>query len=295
MLSTSDYKWWRPSFAEYNKVQEAVVPFCDKDVNIVVSSATATGKTVIAECAFAYHVATGGNCLYICPFRAIADEKTRIWEKSSLSSRGFSIWSGDNSERNETGLVVGTLEAVDIAIKSCKKDEWVKSLKCVVLDEAHIIGDKSRGSVAENVIIDITELNPSCRIIFLSATMGNARELASWIKSLNGKVTKCISSNWRPFDVEYRIYAVDSFSEKIEKTLELVSQNSFVKTLVFVHSKKTGKLLVEKLREVGIRAVFHNASVKASIRAKMEAEFREPYSGLNVMVSTSTLGAGVNV
>ena len=293
-MQVQDYKWWTPSFAEYNAIQSAVIPFCDKDVNLVVAVPTAAGKTVIAECAFGYHVTNSENCLYLCPFKALASEKIEAWEKTSLAKNGIGIWSGDFTEREEAGLVIGTLEAVDFAVKSGKMDDWVKSLGCLVLDEAHIIGD-NRGSVAENILMNVSELNPSCRLILLSATMGNAKEISAWVKSLNGKETKCISSNWRPFKVDYRIYSESTVGGRMDKAVELVEQNRFVKTLLFVHSKKIGSELVKRLRENGIRSVFHNASVKPHLREKMEKEFNDPFSGLDVLVSTGTLGAGVNI
>jgi replicative superfamily II helicase len=41
--------------------------------------------------------------------------------------------------------------------------------------------------------------------------------------------------------------------------------------------------------------VFHNASLSAAKRRKIEEVFGDANSGLNVLVSTSTLGAGVNL
>lgn len=276
-------------------MQSAVVPWCDKDVNIVVSAPTAVGKTTVAECAFGYHEAHSGKCLYVCPFRAIANEKALAWKETPLCYNGFSVWSGDEGERKESCFVIGTLEAVDFAIKSHSHDEWFSSLECLVLDEAHIIGDKARGSVAESVLMDVSAMNQSCRFILLSATMGNARQISKWVKYLNGKDTKCVSTDWRPVPVEYKVHPVYDFKSKLDETVSIVLANPMVKTLLFVHSKKTGKILVERLRDAGVRTVFHNASVKPSVRKRIEEEFNDPFSGLDILVSTSTLGAGVNI
>lgn len=294
-MQTSEYKWWNPGFAEYNKVQSAAIPYCDKDCNLIVSAPTAVGKTAIAECVMAYHVLNGGNVAYVCPFRAIANEKERDWQGSPLAKNGISVWSGDEEKRVEAPLVVSTLESFDFALKSGNHSDWMKSLNCLVADEAHVIGDTNRGSVLENILMEISDVNPNCRLVALSATLGNAREFSSWIKSLNGKQTKCISSNWRPIDVEYKIHPVSSYRDKLKTAIELALEEKDVKTLLFVQSKKTGSALVDELRKNGVRSVFHNASVKPGIRKKMEEEFNNPFSGLNIMVSTGTLGAGVNV
>lgn len=256
---------------------------------------TAVGKTAIAECVMAYHVLTGGTAAYVCPFRAIANEKEKAWAGSPLAKNGMSVWSGESDDREERKFVVSTLESFDFALKSGAHQEWLKSLDCIVADEAHIIGDKTRGSVLENIFMEISEINPKCRLVSLSATLGNCRDFAAWIKSLNGKTTKCISSNWRPIDVDYRIRPVGNYAEKIDVAVDLAAEEPDVKTILFVQSKKSGKEVLERLRKMGIRSVFHNASVKPNIRKKMEEEFNDPFSGLNVMVSTGTLGAGVNV
>ena len=124
--------------------------------------------------------------------------------------------------------------------------------------------------------------------------MGNATEIAKWVKSLNNKTTKCITSNWRPTKVRIQYYVEDEYRDKIDKAVELAVESAFSKTIVFVHSKVTGVELVKKIRSHGARAVFHNAFVSAGNRKKIETAFNDPMSGLNIVVATSTLGAGVN-
>jgi superfamily II RNA helicase len=53
----------------------------------------------------------------------------------------------------------------------------------VIFDEAHYLGDEDRGHVWEEAII-LTP--PRIRMLLLSATIGNAQELARWIEELRG-------------------------------------------------------------------------------------------------------------
>ncbi len=55
------------------------------------------------------------------------------------------------------------------------------STDLVVMDEAHYLGDEDRGHVWEEAII-LTP--PRIRLLLLSATIGNAREFASWIEEV---------------------------------------------------------------------------------------------------------------
>ena len=298
-MRTIEYPWYMPSFPNYNAAQAAAIPFLDKDLNLVISFATATGKTVLAEGAMAYHLSNSPTCrvAYICPFKSLASEKFKAWtEEPQLSKHGVVLWSSDSNEdgRGSERLVVATLESFDLKTRSDHWESWIESLDCVVFDEAHIIGDEGRGGAIESAMMRLTQKKPNVRIILLSATMGNAKDIAKWVKSLNGKPTKCITSSWRPTEVKMEYHLVGGYSEKVDKAVELAEKASVRKTLVFVHSKVTGSELVKRLRERGVRSVFHNASLSGVKRRKIEEVFNDQNSGLNVVISTSTLGAGVN-
>jgi len=195
----------------------------------------------------------------------------------------------------EGRLSITTSESFDAKTRSVHYADWLASLECVVFDEAHLLGDKHRGSSVEASMIRLTKINPTARLILLSATMGNAMEVAKWVKSLNGKVTKCVKSDWRPSKVNIEFIPVDGSDEKIDEAVRVAAEASMKKTVVFVHSKITGAKIVKLLRAKGVRAVFHNASVPSAKRRKIETAFNDKMSGMNVLVSTSTLSAGVNI
>ena len=52
-----------------------------------------------------------------------------------------------------------------------------------MFDEVHYLRDKERGVVWEQAIIMAP---PSVRLVFLSATLPNGREFASWIANIHG-------------------------------------------------------------------------------------------------------------
>jgi len=59
--------------------------------------------------------------------------------------------------------------------------EVVREMAWVIFDEIHYMRDKERGVVWEETII---MLPPTVKLVFLSATIPNAREFAEWIVSL---------------------------------------------------------------------------------------------------------------
>jgi len=300
-MRTAEYPYFRPAFPEFNVAQEAAIPFLDKDLNLVISFATAAGKTVLAECCFGYHLGAveQGRVAYVCPFRSLAAEKFDAWKKEPQFVRyGIMLNTGDSRSDMQgfesARMAILTSESFDSKTRSGQYRKWIQELVCVVFDEAHLIGTKHRGCSVEASLMRLTWQNPSARIVLLSATMGNAMELAKWLKSLNGKATKCVTSSWRPVKVETEYHAVAN-DHKVEKAVELVGRDTGFKTIVFTHSKLTGALLVKSFRAKGIRSLFHNASLTVSKRRAIEERFNDRMSGMNVLVSTSTLGAGVNL
>lgn len=309
-MKTADYQWHQCEFAEFNKVQKSVIPYVDQDVNIVVSFGTATGKTAIAECAAGYHLQNGDNhkFVYCSPLKSLSMEKYNKWKSESQYKKyGISIYTGDKRddrksiERNR--ILVFTTEALNSKTRNASCNDWLEDVACLVVDESHIIGQKRRGAAVEGLLMRYTDLNPDGRVILLSATMTNHLQLASWLKSLNGKPTKAFFSVWSPYHKEYDYHYYpngyrwyENEQRKIDNVCDVVYTNYVdEKIIVFVHSKKTGKSIVDRLSSMGIKCAFHNASLSASKRAKIEKMFNDDVSGMNVLVSTSTLASGINI
>jgi replicative superfamily II helicase len=299
-MFTYDFPYYRPPFPRFNVVQSAVVPHIDKDVNIVAAFATASGKSVLAECAFGFHLSTNSTARvsYVCPFRGLGNQKYREWkENEQLSQYGVVISTGDHGVSVEKflegRLSIVTSESFDSKMRNPKYRDWTRSQSCIVIDEAHVLGE--RNGAIETSLMSFTAINPGARVILLSATLGNAKELASWLKSLNGKQTKCFTSDWRPTKIETELHVVDDgFKDKIDKAVELASENTG-KIVIFVHSRAVGAEICKRLKSIGVRSAFHNASLSLGMRNKIERVFADENSGLNTLVSTSTLSAGVNI
>jgi len=301
-MKVTAYPYYQPPFRVYNVAQSAVIPFLDKDLNLVISFATAVGKTVLAECSFAYHLSTcpDSRVAYVCPFKSLASEKNDEWGSNiQLNQHGLVLATSDTkvsaSDFEENRIALMTFETFDAKTRGDAYGDWIRSLACVVFDEAHLLGDKGRGGAVEASMMRFSKLNSNARLILLSATMTNAQELAKWVKSLNGKATKCVSSSWRPTKIRTEYVVVSGKEEKVSEAVRLAAESSCLKTVVFVHSKITGAEIVKRLRSMGVKSAFHNASISGAHRQKIEKAFNDKMSGLNVLVSTSTLGAGVNV
>jgi replicative superfamily II helicase len=309
-MRTSDYPYFQCKFFEFNTAQSMVVPYFDKDVNLIVAFPTSTGKTAIAECVFGYHLASNdrSKVVYISPYKGITAERQRDWiEDRQFVQHGVIVCTGDyhpsEKEYEDARVVLMTTEAFDNQTRCSGKRSWLSKVACVVYDEAHMIGKEGRGAAVEASMMRISRIAPSARFVLLSATMSNSLDLAKWVKTLNGKETKNIRSTWRPVSLKYRLHAYDdrggwtqTNERRIKKAADVVGRPSLgQKVLVFVQSKKLGRAIAAELRKRGVRCGFHNASVSAENRGRLEQIFDDPYSGVDVLISTSTLSAGVNL
>lgn len=286
-MRTDGYPHFRQPFERYNAVQSAVVPFCDKDCNLVVASPPSTGKTAIAECCFGWHASEGEQSAYVCPYRSLAKEQ-------------FDKWTG-NPQLGGVFLKTGEGEAGEglVGIYTCESflircyEGGLEGLGCVVFDEAHLLGDSDRGPALEAAIMRVSESSPA-RLVLLSGTVGNPKAIAKWLKVISGKTTRCFVGREENDKVQVNFERMDGVSCKVRRASEIAKSSGSRKVIVFVQSKKVGAMVSKELKRNRVVSAFHNASLPAKRREAIESAFRDG-SRLNVVVATSTLSAGVNL
>jgi helicase len=170
--------------------------------NLLAAVPTASGKTMIAELAMLKSIFKGGKCLYIVPLRALASEKfQRFREFESFGVRA-GISSGDFDSKDEwlakTDIIVATSEKTDSLIRN--GTAWMNDITVVVVDEIHLLDSPDRGPTLEVTIARLMQMNPDAQIIGLSATVGNAKDMADWLDA------SLIESEWRPIDLKEGVY-----------------------------------------------------------------------------------------
>ena len=167
--------------------------------SILVSSPTASGKTLIAMLAMiSYLSKNDGKVVYLSPLRALAAEKFSEFKKLEKVALGkrikVSISTGDyeNIEKNleKSDVLILTNEKMDSIIRHGA--EWVEEIGLVIADEIHLIGDENRGPTLEMILtqLKLLEINP--QIVGLSATITNSDEIADWLDC------KLVKNDWRP-------------------------------------------------------------------------------------------------
>ncbi|MEA1965992.1 MAG: ATP-dependent DNA helicase [Euryarchaeota archaeon] len=167
------------------------------DNNILAAIPTASGKTLLSELAMLYAIRSGGKALYIVPLRALASEKYDQFSKFREIGIKVGISSGDFDSRDEylgdNDIIVATSEKADSLLRN--ETHWIHDLTTLVIDEIHLLDSPDRGPTLEVTIAKLRRIIPRLHIIALSATVGNANEIADWLDA------GCVRSEWRPVDL----------------------------------------------------------------------------------------------
>ena len=264
--------------------------------NLVVQMPTGTGKTYRAAKTILDTCQVGFSAIYIAPTRALANELYTRWSDEYKTLR-VGIFTGDyGTDRDypvpfaKANILIMTPERLDICTRQWRSHwRWLPKVDLVVVDEIHLLGDNSRGARLEGSIVRFRYINPFARIIGLSATLGNAQEIAEW---LEGGV---FQSKVQGIPTEWKYAEFSKADQKPLKLLEVIQPIVAIgaRSLVFVQSKRRAEHLAAFLRSVGVNAEHHHGGLGFKERAEVESRFRNRQS--EVLIATGTLEVGLNL
>ncbi|MFH0867821.1 MAG: DEAD/DEAH box helicase [Candidatus Woesearchaeota archaeon] len=171
--------------------------------NLLVCTPTASGKTLIAELAALKSIIEGnGKAIYIVPLKALASEKYKDFKKryGSVAKVALSIGDIDSSDSYlvDYDLIITTSEKLDSLIRH--HAPWLSLISTIIVDEIHLLNDPGRGPTLEILLTILRQLLNKAQIIALSATIGNPKELAEWLKA------ELVIDDWRPVKLHKGVY-----------------------------------------------------------------------------------------
>lgn len=171
--------------------------------NLLVCTPTASGKTLIAELAALKSIIEGrGKAVYIVPLKALASEKFRDFRRryDKIAKVALSVGDIDSADPflADYDLIVTTSEKLDSLIRHYAP--WLANIATIVVDEIHLLNDAERGPTLEILLTILKQLLKKSQIIGLSATIGNAEELAEWLQA------DLVVDEWRPVKLHKGIY-----------------------------------------------------------------------------------------
>ena len=241
----------------YPPQAEAVAAGVTEGESLVASIPTASGKTLIAALAMLAGIERSGTALYIVPLRALASEKQADFE--AYEQYGIDVGVSTGNYESEGGwladkdIVVATSEKVDSLVRN--DAPWLDDLSCVVADEVHLVDDSERGPTLEVTLAKLRQLNATLQTVALSATVGNAGELADWLDA------ELVDSDWRPIELQKGVHygeamhledgsqsrvpvrnSEDQTAAVVRDTLEAEGSS-----LVFVNSRRNAEAAARRL------------------------------------------------
>lgn len=316
-----------PYIKEFNPAQKAVIEsgYLEDKSNYIISIPTASGKTVLGILPALKTILNGGKAVYAAPLLSIQNEKVK--EFKAFEEHGIKV--GKHPSNSDLSIMV--FESFD----ALTRFSWnvLREVDTLIIDEFHMIGEYSRGPTLESAITRAKIINPSLRIIALSATLKNIDEIEQW---LDGKT---VEHDYRPVPLNKEVLDAEMFNTKnkndvivkiVEKAIEDNSQAlSFVSTRRFTESlatyvakkidKKTTKEQKHKFKQVADKllevpkkkgslptttclklaeaaekgVVFHHAGLFNEQKEIIEDEFRN--GNILMITATPSLMYGVNL
>jgi len=263
------------SIFQFNSMQASALKKDWKNKSLVVSSPTASGKTLLAELAALNSIINKGlKTVYTCPLRALASEHFTEFRKKYSKSLGIrpALSTGgldsSSSHLQNYDAIFTTYEKLDSLLRH--RTGWLGSVGLLVIDEVHVLGS-DRGPTIEMAVTKLRQLNPELQILALSATIPNASEIAEWLDA------GLVKSNYRPIPLKAGIFfngevEYDSGKKEVfalKEPLKAVVKDTLVgkgkQALVFANTRKRAEAMAAKLAsfvETGLDAKEKKALAK---------------------------------
>ena len=183
--------------------QASATPIALSGRNLLLAIPTASGKSLVAYLAMFKKLlvdAPGSQAFYLVPLKALATEKVdelREAGKELGLKVGIAVGDrvGETVSLDDADIIVATSEKFDSLLRN--RDDLLSKVSIVIADEVHLIHDRSRGPTMEINLARVRHERPDAQIIALSATIGNAEEIAEWLNA------ELVVSDWRPVVLRY--------------------------------------------------------------------------------------------
>lgn len=225
---------YKNNWTELREVQlKAANVLFNTENNLIISSATASGKTEAAFFPILSMLSEEGEdnftVLYIAPLKAlINDQYSRL--EYVLEESGIPVfhWHGDVPQahkekyiKNPKGILQITPESLESMLINRKNDipRIFARLRFIVIDEIHTLMGFDRGNQTRCIIERISRLiGYSPRRIGLSATMGDTGKASEWLGNGSGRDTDIIDIKQN--EISWRLAAEHFFavSDNISNT-----------------------------------------------------------------------------
>ena len=295
----------------YPHQEEAVLRLL-ADENVVLSTPTGSGKSLVALAGAFAMLAQGRHATYTAPIKALVSEK--FFElTAALGPANVGMVTGDASVNGSAPVIACTAE---ILAQRALRSGADTPADLVVMDEFHYYGDRDRGWAWQVPLLQL----PRARFLLMSATLGDTTALRRDLTTRTGRDTALVASAERPvpLDVEYRETPLHVSIEELLKTgrapvyivhfsqreataraqsltsLKVLSAEQKVAVKEAVGGFRFDTPIGQDLRRFVLAGIgVHHAGMLPKYRLLVEKLAQQGH--LKLICGTDTLGVGVNV
>lgn len=170
--------------------------------NLLLQAPTSSGKTFIGEMAALQTALRRKKVIYLVPLKALAEEKHRDF-RAKYERYGLKVIISTRDRREHDGeLENGDFSIAFVVYEKLeqllvRRPERLEEVELIIADELEILSDPERGSDIELLLTRVLRAN--CRIIGMSAVLGEADKLAEWMKA------GLVQYDRRPVELRYGV------------------------------------------------------------------------------------------
>ncbi|MGH8877307.1 MAG: DEAD/DEAH box helicase, partial [Stackebrandtia sp.] len=196
-------------FTLYDAQEEAVMEIVSGN-NVIVSTPTGSGKSLIAAAAHFAALSDNRTTFYTAPIKALVSEKFfDLCQQFGTDNVG--MMTGDASVNADAPLICCTAEVLaNIALR----DGDYADVGQVVMDEFHFYAEPDRGWAWQIPLLEL----PHTQFILMSATLGDTTFFEKDLTRRTDRATSVIASGTRPVPLYYR-YSTEPLQQAIELLL----------------------------------------------------------------------------
>jgi superfamily II RNA helicase len=195
--------------ALYPHQEEALIEVVS-GANVILSTPTGSGKSLVATGAHFAALAGGIRSFYTAPIKALVSEKFFAL-CAAFGPAQVGMMTGDASVNATAPIICCTAEVLAaIALR----DGAAADVGQVVMDEFHFYADPDRGWAWQVPIIEL----PRVQFVLMSATLGDVTRFESDLTRRTGRPTAVVESAERPVPLTYS-YVTTPLHETLEELL----------------------------------------------------------------------------
>ncbi|RZS36521.1 superfamily II RNA helicase [Herbihabitans rhizosphaerae] len=207
-------EWARGQGLElYPAQQEALIEIVSGS-NVILSTPTGSGKSMVAVGAHFTALARGERSFYTAPIKALVSEKFfALCEIFGADKVG--MMTGDSSVNADAPIICCTAEILaNLALRQ-SPDAPDHPVDQVVMDEFHFYAEPDRGWAWQVPLLEL----PRAQFVLMSATLGDVARFEKDMARRTGRPTAVVTSAQRPVPLFYS-YRLTPLQETLTELLE---------------------------------------------------------------------------